>query len=87
MLLVIVIQMMKSQKNWKHSQIGNFIEAKENKKGKLPIICFNCNEAGYIVASCPKKLNSMNEDKYKGRKDDSKKGYKDKGKKVCYIVE
>ena len=55
-------------------------------KGKLPIICFNCNEIGHIAARCPEKKNHTSSDKYKGRRNEENKDYKDKGKK-CYIVE
>ena len=55
-------------------------------KGKLPIICFNCNEIGHIVARCLEKKNRWISDKYKGRRNEDNKDYKDKGKK-CYIIE
>ena len=32
-------------KRWFHKGKGKF-------KGKLPIICFNCNEFGHIAARC-----------------------------------
>ena len=32
-----------------------FHRGKGKFKGKLPIICFNCNEIGHISARCPKK--------------------------------
>ena len=34
-----------------------FHRGKGKFKGKLPIMCFNCNEVGHIVARCPKKKN------------------------------
>ena len=53
-------------------------------KGKLPIICFNCNEVGHIVTRCTQKKDYKECNTY-GR-EDCKRDYKDKGKK-CYIVE
>ena len=41
-----------------------FYRGKEKFKGKLPIIYFNCNEIGHIVARCPKKKNYKGSDKY-----------------------
>ena len=64
-----------------------FHRVKGKYKGKLPIICFNCNEVVHNVARCPKKKNNINEEKYKSRRDECHKGYKDKGNKSCYIVE
>ena len=32
-----------------------FHRGKGKFKGKLPIMCFNCNEVGHIVSRCPKK--------------------------------
>ena len=55
-------------------------------KGKLPIICFNCNKVGHIVARCTQKKNYREGNKYKNRREDNSRDYKDKGKK-CYIVE
>ena len=63
-----------------------FHKGKGNFKGKLPIICFNCNEIGHIVARYLEKKNHIDSDKYKGRRNKDKKDYKDKGKK-CYIAE
>ena len=54
---------------------------KDKFKGKLPIICFNCNEVGHIAARCPEKKNYRGGDKYKSRRDEDNKEYKDKGKK------
>ena len=56
-------------------------------KGKIPIMCFNCNEVGHIVARCPEKKNYRGGGKYKSRRDEDNKDYKDKGKKSCYIAE
>ena len=56
-------------------------------KGKLPIICFNCNEVGHIATRCTQKNNYRGGDKYKIKREDDSKDYKDKGKKSCYIVE
>ena len=39
-------------------------------KGKLPIICFNCNEVGHIAARCLEKKNYRGGDKYKSRRDE-----------------
>ena len=54
----------------------------------MPIICFNCNEVGYIVARCLDKKNwdERHGDKYKRRKDEDSKRYEDRGKKSCYIA-
>ena len=54
-------------------------------RGKLPIICFNCNEIGHIAARFTQK-NYKEGRKYKNKREDSNKDYKDKGKR-CYIVE
>lgn len=64
-----------------------FHRGKGKYKGKLPIICFNCNDVGHIATRCPKKKNKRNGDKYKGKRVESNKDYKKKGKKACYIVE
>ena len=63
-----------------------FHKGKGKFKGKVPIICFNCNEIGHIVARCPEKKNYRGSDKYKNRRDEDSKDYKDKGKKSCYIA-
>ncbi|MDF3686401.1 hypothetical protein, partial [Enterobacter hormaechei] len=63
-----------------------FHRGKGKFKGKMPIICFNCNEVGHIAARCPQKKDSKEGNKYKNRRDDDKRDYKEKGKK-CYIVE
>ena len=62
-----------------------FHKGKGKFKGKLPIICFNCNEVGHIAARCPKKRNFKWNDKYKGKRSEDSREYKDKGKK-CYIA-
>ena len=64
-----------------------FYRGKGKFKGKLPIICFNCNEVGHIAARFLEKKNSRGGDKYKSRRDEDNKDYKEKGKKSCYIVE
>ena len=63
-----------------------FDKGKGKFKGKLPIICFNCNEVGHIIARCLEKKNYRGGDKYKSRRDEDITNYKDKGKKSCYIV-
>ena len=63
-----------------------FYRGKGKFKGKLPIICFNCNESGHIAARCLEKKNYRGSDKYKCRMNEDRKDYKEKGKK-CYIVE
>ena len=63
-----------------------FHRGKVKFKGKLPIICFNCNEVGHIAARCTLKKNYKERSKNKNRREDSNKDYKDKGKR-CYIVE
>ena len=40
-----------------------FHRGKGKFKGKLPIIYFNCNEVGHIVARCPEKKNYKGGDK------------------------
>ena len=55
-------------------------------KGKLPIMCFNCNEVSHIAARCSEKKNYRGGDKYKSRRDEDRKYYKDKDKKSCYIA-
>ena len=67
-----------------------FHRGKGKFKGKLPIICFNCNEVGHIATRCTQKKKEYKEGSkykdYKNRREDDKKDYKDKGKK-CYIAE
>ena len=63
-----------------------FHKGKGKFKGKLPIMCFNCNEVGHIAARCSKKKNYRGGDKYKSRTDEENKEYKDKGKKSCYLL-
>lgn len=55
-------------------------------KGKLPLICFKCNEVGHFAAKYPNRNTSDKNDKknFKYRKN---RDYKDKGKKSCYIAE
>ena len=55
-----------------------FYEAKGKFKGKLPIICFNCNEVGHIASRCPQKKNYKGGDKYKRKRDDDRRDYKEK---------
>ena len=62
-----------------------FHRVKGRYKGKLPIICFNCNEVGHIAARCAKKITYNEGSKYKNRKEDDGKDYK--GKKSCYIID
>ena len=50
-----------------------FHRGKGKFKGKLPIICFNCNEIGHIAARCPEKKNYRGSDKYKGRRNEDSK--------------
>ena len=66
-----------------------FHRGKGKYKGKMPIICFNCHEVGYIAARFPKEKNRDEKygDKYKRRRDDDDKSYKNEGKKSCYIAE
>ena len=46
-----------------------FHRGKGKFKGKLPIMCFNCNEVGYIVARCLEKENYSDGDKYNSIRD------------------
>ena len=64
-----------------------FHKGKGKFKGKLPIICFNCNELSHIATRCLEKKNYIGGDKYKSRTDEDSKDFKDKGKKSCYIAE
>ena len=45
-----------------------FHKGKGKFKGKLPIICFNCNEIGHITVRCPQKKNYKEGNKYKNRR-------------------
>ena len=45
-----------------------FHRGKGKYKGKLPIICFNCNEVGHIAARCTKKMTYKEGNKYRNRK-------------------
>ena len=63
-----------------------FHRGKGKFKGKLLIICFNCNEVGHIAARCTQKKNHKEGSKYKNKREDSSKDYKDKGKR-CYVIE
>ena len=63
-----------------------FHRGKGKFKGKLPIMCFNCNEVGHIAARCLEKKKNRDGDKYKSKRDEDNKDYKDKGKKSCYIT-
>lgn len=64
-----------------------FCRDKGKFKGKLHILCFNCNEVGHIVGRCPEKKNNRRGEKYISRRDEDNKDYKDKGKKSFYILE
>ena len=64
-----------------------FHRGKGNFKGKLPIICFNCNEVGHIFVRCTQKKNYKEERKYKNRKEDDGKDLRKKGKKSYYIAD
>ncbi|MDF3680761.1 hypothetical protein P3S38_27665, partial [Enterobacter hormaechei] len=63
-----------------------FHRGKGKFKGKMPIICFNCNEVGHIAARCPNKQNKDEKKgyKYNGKKDF--KSFKDKGKKTYFMA-
>ena len=50
-----------------------FHRGKGKFKGKLPIICFNCNEIGHIFVKFLEKKNYRGSDKYKGRRNKDKK--------------
>ena len=45
-----------------------FHRGKGKFKGKLPIICFNCNEVGHIAARYTQKKNHKEGNKYKNKK-------------------
>ena len=58
-------------------------------KGKIPLICFSCEEIGHIAARCPnrERKDEKKSHKNKGKKEfKSHKSYKDKGKKTCFMV-
>ena len=57
-----------------------FHRGKGKFKGKLPIICFNCNEVGHIASRCLEKKNYRGGNKYKSRGDEDNKDSKQKGK-------
>ena len=63
-----------------------FHKGKGKFKGKLPIICFNCNEVGHIATRCPNKKNYKGGDKYKSRRDEDRKDYRDKGKNHATLL-
>ena len=50
-----------------------FHRGKGKLKGKLPIICYNCNEVGHIAARCPKEKKYKENDKYKGKRNEDNK--------------
>ena len=86
MCLVIVIPKVEDVEQLEALLARRFHRQKGKFKGKLPIICFNCNEIGHIFARCLEK-NYRGDEKYKSRRDEDKKDYKDKGKKSCCIAE
>ena len=58
-------------------------------KGKIPLICFSCEEIGHIATRCPNKesKDEKKSHKYKGKKEfKGHKSYKDKGKKTCFMA-
>ena len=66
-----------------------YFKGKEKYKGKIPLICFSCEEVGHIVARCPNRENKdeKKSNKYKGKKEfKNYKDYKDKGKKYFFMV-
>ena len=64
-----------------------FHRGKGKFKGKLPIICFNCNEVGHIATRCTQKKDYREGNKHKNRSEDDGREYRDNGKKSCYIVD
>jgi hypothetical protein len=44
-------------------------------KGKVPLICFNCDGIGHFSKKCPHKKNKENDEDYSNRKQT----YKEKG--------
>ena len=66
-----------------------YSRSKGKHKGKIPLICFSCQEIGHIAARCP---NKQNKDEKKGHKCNDKKNFKnhksfkDKGKKTCFMA-
>ena len=54
-------------------------------KGKIPLICFSCEEIVHIAARCPNResKDEKKSNKYKGNKElKDYKNYKDKGKNL-----
>ena len=44
--------------------VRRFHRGKGKFKGKLFIMCFNCNKVGHIATRCPEKKNYRGRDKY-----------------------
>ena len=59
-------------------------------KGKLPIICFRCNNVNHIATRCPNRedKDETREINYKGRRDEKyyRRRKDDKDKKYYYIA-
>ena len=58
-------------------------------KGKIPLICFSCEEIGHIATRYPNKegKDGRKSNKYKGKKEfKGHKSYKEKGKKTYFMA-
>jgi hypothetical protein len=53
-------------------EVANFVRRLKNGtrkyRGKIPLICFNCDGIGYFSNKCPHKKKKRNEEDYSNRK-------------------
>ena len=66
-----------------------YSRSKGRYKGKIPLICFSCEEVGHIAAKCPNKENKdeKKNKKYKNKKEfKNYKDYKGKSKRSCFMA-
>ena len=55
-------------------------------RGKVPLICFSCEEIGHIAARCPNKKNKDEKKDQKWNRKKDFKSFKNKGKKTCFMA-